>query len=430
MSSATPFPPSRTSETMSKWPELDSSIPAAKIFPRFSTLPSEIRHQIWEYALPGPRIVYIERVYSSSNNADEILHQEGRHRRSPPPLPTATHFSSLSPDSAVVSLLYACKESFEIVRKHYSQIFKCVGTGTGRKKAVWVDFERDFLYLHFGQNCFSLPYYPAYFLPRDKEISDHLGAAPEIDPEVTRCVKNLVVSATFDFQLFMDNDDGLEAWLVKKVLGVFRSVKVLVLADQAHHLHESGEELEWRRGALSDGAAALVTGDENGFQSELPDIEGERLEQLLVWRDGTDYGRFSQLDRGGFEEKWATYHGREDRKMPTVVRRNVTTSRIKNRLAAICGSEEHFLAAEGMDWNFVLGEHGYKGPLHISKQIEYLEIVEERMTMKRPLSTCTCGLEEPWQWDLRPLLARIEALYVEWEMEALVISEAEEMVWD
>lgn len=30
-------------------------------FPRFNELPSELRLMIWQYSLPGPRIVYLQR---------------------------------------------------------------------------------------------------------------------------------------------------------------------------------------------------------------------------------------------------------------------------------------------------------------------------------------------------------------------------------
>lgn len=43
-----------------KMPDLDTSIPAIS-FALFDHLPKELRLDIWMHALPGPRIIYVER---------------------------------------------------------------------------------------------------------------------------------------------------------------------------------------------------------------------------------------------------------------------------------------------------------------------------------------------------------------------------------
>lgn len=88
------------------------------------------------------------------------------------------------------------------------------------------------------------------------------------------------------------------------------------------------------------------------------------------------------------------------------------------------------MEVENLDWRFVKGELRYEGSLATSKQIAYLERVLGRMMTGDVHGINHFDTGESWCGCLQYLFARIETMYREWETEGLVLSEAEEMVWE
>jgi hypothetical protein len=102
-------------------------------FPQFGKLPKEIRLEIWEAALPGPRIVELrERPLKSSGHLTPI-----------------TSFKSYcrAPD-----ILFACRESHEVAIRHYERAFDMVAS----HPETWFDFHRDVLYIRWDKFKYNL----------------------------------------------------------------------------------------------------------------------------------------------------------------------------------------------------------------------------------------------------------------------------------
>lgn len=114
-------------------------------FPRFNDLPFEIRRSIWTYALPSPRIVYLERkrlrwfecsrVYSDKavdetnkkaayfeGHLDEEAGPDGAQAVGPGPSGQVGFKSQSS-----IPMLYVCRESYLVASKVYTRAF--VGAG-------------------------------------------------------------------------------------------------------------------------------------------------------------------------------------------------------------------------------------------------------------------------------------------------------------
>jgi len=117
---------------MAETPQELLSMLVTTSFPLFSQLYEELRLQIWIYALPGSRIVYVKR-----HLVDKEQDAKESHKRSRPETPYATYFSSPSPQADIPSLLLTCVESKKMVQRFYKYIFP----------GTWFDYERDYLYL-------------------------------------------------------------------------------------------------------------------------------------------------------------------------------------------------------------------------------------------------------------------------------------------
>lgn len=97
-------------------------------FTLFNQLPTELRHQIWEAALPGPRIIQIkEKLVRKTKDEDEIL--------------------SLLSNSKAPPMLYVCRDSQRVAQKFYVPSF----TFADSDPKIYFDFSADTLYLLFDE---------------------------------------------------------------------------------------------------------------------------------------------------------------------------------------------------------------------------------------------------------------------------------------
>ncbi|KAF4630893.1 hypothetical protein G7Y89_g7246 [Cudoniella acicularis] len=138
-------------------------------FHLFRNLPQEIRLQIWEEALPGPRVVYIEpyraltnicdRVWSNKNIEDDFESQGFFAPEDPSQKNLMQNFGPRS-HSTPPALLLVCKESHEVASKFYTQTFT--------PSTIWFASDRDTVYLDAQTS------YDIYW---DKVAIAHLGKA-------------------------------------------------------------------------------------------------------------------------------------------------------------------------------------------------------------------------------------------------------------
>jgi hypothetical protein len=173
-------------------------------FPRFNDLPIEIRFMIWEEALPGPRIVYLEPISRPnftyfpvrSDIAIDDYDEDGYSRFFDPEREIdietahklrnegdrfqgeATDLQGVRTRAPPPVLLYVCRESFQVTCKHYERVFGTKSTFP----EVWFNFEIDTLYLDWG---WPLPltkhYWEGWFVYAELEKVKYL--ALYIDPD-------------------------------------------------------------------------------------------------------------------------------------------------------------------------------------------------------------------------------------------------------
>jgi hypothetical protein len=144
-------------------------------FPKFNSLPPEIRHMIWEAALPGPRIILIEAsnrtFYSCYRVRSDItvdaldadgflaLFTAGWEAREPHDrIKMQDHFCFTTRAPPPV-LLYVCRKPFEVASKHHRRVF---GTAYSPPK-VSFNFEGDTLYLDWNLHQLWNAYAPRDF---------------------------------------------------------------------------------------------------------------------------------------------------------------------------------------------------------------------------------------------------------------------------
>jgi 2EXR family len=366
---------------------------------RFSEFPKELRLQIWTDALPGPRIIYVERHLFNKKKDETILTRGG------PPEPT--YFMSPSPNESIKSLLWACKESYEVVTKHYSRIFPFSQT--------WFCFPKDYLYVDWGSRFWSTEYFPEDFTrapaPEERFNPGNL-TRPECDPEMVGKIENLVMCS--------DNPYFGDEWLVAELLAVFTGVEVLVLADQFHGRHESAEEFVWLEGKLTD--------DLEVEKQPYLDLDAKSaLISSLPWRCFGEYRLTKYVFESNFRREWGEKMKGTGRKIPKLLKKAVATRALKEALLEICGSEQNY-------WK--LCDHGrqpragwpqYSEHLSLSQQIAFLELAQGRLGSEYPGDGPGRGLRGSCWQDLEPLFQRLDALIAESVFEELLIRDAEEM---
>lgn len=117
------------------------------------------------------------------------------------------------------------------------------------------------------------------------------------------------------------------------------------------------------------------------------------------------------------------------RELPMLFSKSVTTAEVKNKLLKICGSEDNFRKLEGLDWEFVQGHHEYHGPLDLSQQIAYLNLVLDRLLPEYKVDGHGNTVPSENMDYIPGIVSKIEDLWREAIMDQL-ISEAEEMDYE
>jgi hypothetical protein len=160
------------------------------LFPQFGNLPKEIRLEIWEAALPGPRIVELRekplkiafgdfrhQVQYHKINWEQRSNQsiDGSINEAPtarilrenswldrmnqeifmnPNLLSSRHLTPMTGFKSYCrapDILFACRESHEVAIKHYERAFDMVAS----HPETWFDFHRDVLYIRWDKFTFN-----------------------------------------------------------------------------------------------------------------------------------------------------------------------------------------------------------------------------------------------------------------------------------
>jgi hypothetical protein len=191
-------------------------------FPLFPNLPSEIRQMIWEHALPGPRIVYLQHHSPPSMSPYAYQAALGDDRPSSQPDAPPKIFRSKS----TIPLASACRESRNVVEETYNLAF---GTD-GAPAATWFDFSRDTLYLNWGGNWET-----------ETASWDSQYSIEDLGDDVAR-VENLAVYARriSGFVVNQGSVHQFSRW-ISRTLTRFGGIKLLSLVDGEHGI--AGEDL-------------------------------------------------------------------------------------------------------------------------------------------------------------------------------------------
>jgi hypothetical protein len=211
-------------------------------FPQFTKLPKELRVMIWRAALPDPRIVFLQpdllsKYYCTRVWSDKAVdaYFSGPIKR----IPTFFDFNVAKESSNVFmgvdygpkhqckglrsrcpppTLLFACRESFEVASYHYKRAF---GTEHAFPE-TWFDFERDTLY--FGCDDQDPLLEPQDFLIEEARKVQHL--------------------AFYDHQKEWSRDrDEEAAAIVNGVFNVFGNLSTFTSVVRRMHRRIDGVEL-------------------------------------------------------------------------------------------------------------------------------------------------------------------------------------------
>jgi hypothetical protein len=119
-------------------------------------LPAELRLDIWEFALLGPRVINIVNHYASDATRRLMNHTfEGNVSRSEG-FSLRTNRSAYTTDTEVLDALYGtCKDSHNIVKKYYGRYF----AGLLVRRLPWINPSIDLL--HFTGRLEAIEFFEA-----------------------------------------------------------------------------------------------------------------------------------------------------------------------------------------------------------------------------------------------------------------------------
>jgi hypothetical protein len=290
-------------------------------FPKFNSLPPEIRNLIWEAALPGPRLIHIEASYRAfyscyrvrSDVAVDALnvdgfpaffdHDYGYRADDLREMQDDPHFTTRAPPPV---LLYVCRESFEVASKHHPRVF---GTAYSPPK-VSFNFMTDTLYLDW-----DLPWFGGVFQPKDFSWVE-LAKVRYLTIECNEsCARNF-------------NFDSKEEFLAM-VLSYFPNLEKLTISRTDAFLNQSNTGDLVLMNLLSE--KALV------YHRPENDDDDDQLFCWFVYFYETGEGLFDskKLERCRKEHMAKKGNGRETRELPPLPKIDcqiVTTPAIKERL--------------------------------------------------------------------------------------------------
>ena len=322
---------------------------------------------IWSYALPGPRIVYIQRhpapapplncaqpddwdiqqSYFSSDNDFEL---------------TKFFFSSTSPASLIAALLCTCSESRTITRKRYSTLYpyvdyedrngaacsKSFEVVDSRVKPTWFDFETDWLYLdwgHINTNSLGPHNYDAFALGLEHTQSEFVLLEHKATPIAGFRAKDISKILVYNYgssrYLHTFERDTAEDRL-KFVLRTFTSVKEVIIADPIHGRDAHSDELEWLFGDLPRGLENASTDgvEQAQYLLDLAEENWDIVNHSIMAPDFQWKCQESSFSLQHFVNEWNTSRSTRTRQGPTIARKIITRSSTKNTLLAIFGCEE------------------------------------------------------------------------------------------
>jgi hypothetical protein len=299
--------------------------------------------------------------------------------------PKPTHFMSPSSDDPITSMTQTCRESRFVAMEEYFLLFP--------DSPLWFS-SADFLHIDFGGPLHALPYTHRHFIPKmpinqpSRLLCLIRYAQARFDEKLLAKVKNLAVN---DPNVKPGDPEFNWPTLVACLKYGFPGAELIVVADQLFNTcHEEGEELVWTRGQIGDemSSPSLPERAMHGESWRESDIEREHrhlITSLLLWtRPSYNYKvlKDRNMREGQIEEiqaaPWSKIHNRATQ--PTIIRKSITTARTKKELLRICGSEDNFHALVDLDWQFVTGDQEYKGPLSLSSQLIYLQLLLARTT--------------------------------------------------
>ena len=390
-------------------------------FPLFPRLPIEVRLQIWQDALPGPRIVYLQR-HIKPGKAQDVRFEWPKNI-----IPRDTYFASPTPNCQIISLLSTCQASRHAVRKNYALIVP--------GSSVWFSYSNDFLYLDWGNKRDAVFYSASHLtmsfsqqLPVCSECYVRNLQHPKINEHLASRVQNLAINGSPE-----DVTGGLgdkETFIARDVMSSFPNVKLLVMADQMHDSSEAEEELVWIRGDIGNELSEAAVKEEHDMA---------RLRHSILWRDPQQYNFSGKIKQERIERRWSKYRGTTA--MPKIIRRSIITSTLKQSLLAIC-REESLWKLSDLNWPFVTGvaeHHGrprldleppvYMGDLSISQQIGFLELALRRVSDNLRTNAWDSEDETVCSYDAVELLSKIEKLDVKKGFQDIALAEAEQMMW-
>ncbi|KAF8861544.1 hypothetical protein BDZ45DRAFT_258901 [Acephala macrosclerotiorum] len=201
------------------------------MFTLFNRLPVELRLKIWEAALPGPRVVNIREKRLKKPRQPEREHIE---ETSPDfDLPTFSRYNpvGLTSDSEAPSLLFTCRESYNVASKFYVLSF----TQATSIPETYFDFHKDTLYLRY--DTFTLLERDDAFLGDwlDDWFDDFIGELEcTHDSYNLRRVQNLA--------LLLEPSRHTDCHgILAFILGIFGNVRKLTLVVRHFDQEEDGQ---------------------------------------------------------------------------------------------------------------------------------------------------------------------------------------------